>query len=397
MSNTKTKKLCIILCMFVLAISTVTSFAYFNHVKNRSGTETAHHDESSVEDSMNRNKEYGYTTTNSRLKISQLELTVKKYGNFISTLEKGLTFNIPGLENTYIGRDCPNMVPQGICIAEDYFITTAYDASGENGSVLYLTNATAKLLEFVIELPLKIHAGGIAYDGESLWICADEEYDETSNTGVIYKIDFDIIKQLKNQSDVYAALEMSDMEKYHISNSASFCTYFNNRLWVGTFTKHSKKESTFGSLMSYDTKDIDESPNTKTLNHESFLVLPNRSQGACFFENQGSTYMAITRSHTRSKHLGKSAYISEIRVYKPEFDAENPTKILKKGTAIVTLDTPPMIEEICFNELDGMLYAIFESGASKYSTDNTSSFLQCKYIFDKIAAINPISIFSLVE
>ena len=384
MNKKKHKAIYAVLCVLIMTITAIGRFVYINRSNN-----ATHNSKSTAEDDVRMSGEYGYTTTGSRLKISQLEQTVKNYSSFISTIEKGLKFNIPGLENTFIGKDCSSMVPQGICIAEDYFITTAYDASGENGSVLYLTNATTKLLECVIELPLKIHAGGIAFDGEKLWICADDEYRDSSNLGIIYSIAFEKIKQLNNQDNLYAFVDLVDMEKSYINNSASFCTYFNNRLWVGTFTKHSNKDSTFGCMMSYDVNDFEELEGAKQLKHESFLVLPNRSQGVCFFEMQGNTYMALSRSYTRSKHYGKSAYISEMRVYLPLFDPDNSAKILKKGIALAKIETPPMIEEICYNDLDGMLYAIFESGASKYSTDNTQSFMRCKYIFDKIAAINP--------
>ncbi len=390
MNKNKRKAFYAVFCVLIIAITAIGRFVYINHSNN-----ATQNSESTAEDDVRMSREYGYTTTDSRLKISQLELTIKKYSKFISTIEKALTFNIPGLENTFIGKDCSSMVPQGICIAEDYFITTAYDASGENGSVLYLTNATTKLLECVIELPVKIHAGGIAFDGEKLWICADDEYYDNTNFGIIYSIAFEKIKQLNNQNNLYAFIDLNDIEKSYINNSASFCTYYNDRLWVGTFTKHSNKDSTFGCLMSYDTNAFKECNGANKLNHESFLVLPNRSQGVCFFEMQGSTYMALSRSYTRSKHFGKSAYVSEMRVYLPLFDPDNPAKILKKGIALATIETPPMIEEICFNELDGMLYAIFESGASKYSTDNTQSFMRCKYIFDKIAAINPEKIIKM--
>ena len=91
---------------------------------------------------------------------------------------------MPGLESTDIlGESCGYMVPQGICIAGDYMLVTAYD-SGDfyknpkqgahkiNPSVLYvLSNQTPGSRELLttIVLPDRNHVGGVAFDGKNIW------------------------------------------------------------------------------------------------------------------------------------------------------------------------------------------------------------------------------------
>lgn len=335
------------------------------------------------------NTTYGYTTTHSRLKRGHLANTLSKYADFDNLLDRLLTFTIPGLENTFVGKDIQSMIPQGICIADGYFLTTAYDSQKNSGSCIYaISTDCPRSLRCVIELPFKAHAGGIAFDGENIWICGSDEVKDNSKFGVMHRITFKDLKEKIENGKSYASIGADIISKYYISNSASFCTYFNERLWVGTFTDYSSEETTYGSLMSYNPDNITLIDETNHLSFESFLLLPNRAQGVCFFQNGIDTYMLLSRSYSRNSLLDKSSYISEIRAYKPVFDSDNPFKIAKKGNAFFTIPTPPMIEEICFDTESNRLYAMFESGASKYSIEGKTPLLRCNYIFDKIAALD---------
>lgn len=338
-------------------------------------------------DSMN--TAYGYTTTKSRFLRTQILQTLKQYAEFDKLLDRANSFTIPGLENTYIGTDCQSMVPQGICTSGKYFFTTGYDSNYACPSVIYaISNDDKHTLLNVIALPMKIHAGGIACDGESIWVCGDDEISANSRFGVVYKISVEIIEELVCAQSGFAMLDENMLTKYRISNSASFCTYYRDRLWVGTFTNHAADETTYGCIMSYDTAVVDNADNENILKFESFVLLPNRSQGVCFFEKNDETYMLLSRSFARNRQIAKGAFISEIRLYKPTFDANIPSKMTKKGNAVSSFATPPMIEEVCFDDANEKLYAIFESGASKYSINGKTTLQKCQYVFDKIAALD---------
>lgn len=339
--------------------------------------------------SMKSTTAYGYTTTRSRFSREQILLTLRQYSDFDKLLDRACSFTIPGLENTFAGKDCQSMVPQGICMTEKYFLTTAYDADSSCGSVIYaISNDSERKLKCVIGLPVKIHAGGITSDGENIWICGDDEITADSRAGIMYSVSAELIDSLINSSNHFALIDETALTRYNISNSASFCTYYKNRLWVGTFTNISPQESTFGCIMSYDINSAKHLNGENFLNFDSFILLPNRSQGVCFVEQNDETYMLLSRSFARNSHVGKDSFISEIRVYKPTFDPKYPEKLTRKGNAISVLNTPPMIEELCFDSITNRLYAIFESGASKYSTDSKSQLRRCQYIFDKIAALD---------
>ncbi len=331
---------------------------------------------------------YGYTTTKSRFSRTQILQTLKQYGDFDKLLDRANSFTIPGLENTFVGIDCNSMVPQGICVTDKYFFTTAYDSDSVCSSVIYaISNNAEHALRCVIVLPMKIHAGGITCDGENVWICGDDEITDNSRFGVVYSVSVRMINDLADSAEAFTLLDENMLTKYKISNSASFCTYYKDRLWVGTFANASESESTYGCIMSYNTAFVDCSNGEKSLKFESFVLLPNRSQGVCFFEKNNETYMLLSRSFARNRQMSGS-FISEIRLYKPTFHSKTSAKMTKKGNAVSVFATPPMIEEVCFDVANEKLYAIFESGASKYSINGKTQLQKCRYIFDKIAAID---------
>ena len=55
------------------------------------------------------------------------------------------------------------MVPQGMCIAEQYTLITAYDSDEAAKSVIYVLDFNKNLVKTLI-LPDSYHVGGIAYD-----------------------------------------------------------------------------------------------------------------------------------------------------------------------------------------------------------------------------------------
>lgn len=115
----------------------------------------------------------------------------------LSEVSNSDTFGIPGLECTNIlGDTCDCMTPQGICVAGDYILITAYcninaykddlksnSSNGSNAeklekeenhskhcSVIYVVSKFSKKYLTTLVLPDKNHVGGIVYDGNYIWV-----------------------------------------------------------------------------------------------------------------------------------------------------------------------------------------------------------------------------------
>ena len=60
--------------------------------------------------------------------------------------------------------------PQGLCRADRFWLVTAYDADKETNSVIYVIDKENDSLVSTLTLPYRYHSGGIAFDGERIWL-----------------------------------------------------------------------------------------------------------------------------------------------------------------------------------------------------------------------------------
>lgn len=239
---------------------------------------------------------------------------------------------------------CCNQVPQGITKTEDdEIVFTSYCSSYSHHSFIYiLKNDKLK----TIEVNNKCHLGGITYDydNQNFWICLDN-----ANIGKISKKDL----MLKD------TLEEVDMEIFHISDldSASYITYYNNRLYVGEFSALScgklcvfpfilngelltKKEIKF-SFPTFQTYPV--------LTPISTVETPSQIQGITFHENK------IYMSQSFGRRLNSHILIYEHNDDYTDYTSEH---LLEEK------ELPPLLEEIYIE--DDELYLLFESAAKKY-------------------------------
>ena len=140
---------------------------------------------------------------------------------------------VPGLKHTNIdGTVCTDMVPQGLCIAGDYLLITAYDAKEAHNSVVYvLSHAGGNRGEYLatLVLPNRNHAGGIAFDGSLIWIA--QSSDKTLK-GFSYET---LQRAVASGADsVRVEYEISTDK---LLKTASLVTYYDGLLWVGTFAE----------------------------------------------------------------------------------------------------------------------------------------------------------------
>lgn len=296
----------------------------------------------------------------------EFEDTLNHYKNFQSLYREEYSTAIPGLAATDVmGNVSTQMVPQGICIAGDYMLVTAYDNNGGNSVVYVLSNEEPANRRFLttIVLPDANHVGGITYDGKRVWIAK-------STTRKCSVIDYDIIKNAAESRENSYFLN-SYTQNVTCGAVASFIAYHDGRIWVGTY---SNRNSGMGTLRSYD---IIEGEKLALAEREE-ITIPGYANGVSFMENDGDTYMAVSTSKGRYFH-------SEIYFYKVAKDIDGERNLYYNyGSG----KFPPMAEElVCDGE---NTYLLFESSATCYSTEKYN---RCSYPVDRICALSTAKFF----
>lgn len=222
--------------------------------------------------------------------------------------------------------------PQGICITDEFVFITSYSA--ENGCLGAFMVFDKETGEYLITLGMDedSHLGGIAYDGENVWVC-----NSTNNTIERISYDFIHVMATQNKGEVVDATNIVDV--YKIKNSPSCITFYNGRLWVGT---HNKWMNSKMVAYYYDKND-------DALKALSTYNIPSQVQGIAFGDN-GEVYLSTS--------YGRQ-YSSYIKKYDSVF-----TMTEKVNEPVLTIEMPPCSEEITIYE--DTLYVLFESAGEKY-------------------------------
>lgn len=129
-------------------------------------------------------------------------------------------------------------IPQGFLITNSYYILSAYKKN--NYSRLYFYNKKYKFLGYCI-LNIKAHVGGVSIKSNNLFV--------TSKKGEVLIYDFnDIInniikKKFINKKNNYNIKEIDKFcirDNYYKKVNASSVYYYNNHIYVSTFSRKSK-------------------------------------------------------------------------------------------------------------------------------------------------------------
>ncbi len=296
------------------------------------------------------------TTTDHRYK-DEYNSTFEKYPDFQDLAKEN--FPIPGLETTDVIHsnacmECHDMVPQGICTTEDYILITAYCSEEKHNSVIYVIDKSTKSFLVTLTLEDKNHVGGIAYDGTYIWVAKSTEKQLSA-----------ILPSTINS--VVASNNIAEKIEYYASVDcgckASFLTYFNGNLWVGVF------EELVPSFLCEVELQGNNKDNFSFEAKRNFLI-PIKANGAAFASHNGETELVVNVSNGRKND-------SQAYVYSVDF---SDTNILGQlNNLLYTYTLPPMAEEICVDGED--VYIIFESGATKYSTEKGN---KCEDIVDSV-------------
>lgn len=297
----------------------------------------------------------------------KFDKTLNRYGRFRELYREEISTPVPGLEYTGMGDTYSRqMVPQGICMAGDYMLVSAYDGgksfdgSGKvQNSVIYvLSNERPEQREFLttLVLPDVNHVGGITFDGERVWIAK-------STTGYISAISYGMLEEaVFSGEESYRIAEYS--ENIYCGVTASFVTCCNDRLWVGTYRSGLRGA---GLLNCY--RLVQE--NGVQLEWESAMDIPPYAQGISFAEQGGRMYAILSTSCGRYSD-------SQIYIYEASWQ-QGTLRLDQTGR----LAFPPMAEEVVS---DGeYTYILFESAASCYSG---VKYRKCAYPVDRICGIS---------
>lgn len=301
-----------------------------------------------------------YTSTESVLNKSYEELIdsldENKFGAYLSTLEQGDSYIIPGIDKTNIRNEqiCSGMIPQGVCVAGDYLIISAYDSTkkmirGEETdivisqkSVLYVMDVDSQEYLTTITLDTKCHVGALAYNPDDALI-----YVADSTKNVVQMLSMDKIEacvsdgqDTKSETVVFEE-DAIDTNGY----TPSFLSYYQEHLYVGQFAKN-KKDSAENAMVVFE--------RDGTLVERDSIEIPYRSQGVAFTDWKGETYMLVSTSYGRNAPAKMHVYLMNNRM-------DDSVCLQRK---IGEFSCPNMSEDI--DVLGDRIYTCYESASNLY-------------------------------
>ena len=302
-----------------------------------------------------------YTSTESVLQKSYKELLnsldVQEFGDYLSTLNTDKSYVIPGIDQTNIRnkKTCSGMIPQGICVAGEYLIISAYDASHKvvvdsqykasrkQKSVLYVMDVDSRQYLTTITLNTKCHVGALAYNpNDELIYIAD------SDNGVVQSLSMNkIVERVKAGDDAHDdVLEFDGCAIDTQGYRPSLLSYYNGYVYVGQFAKREWKELFSNRIVAFD-KD-------GTLLTQHGVAIPYCAQGVSFADWNNKTYMLVSSSYGRDE-------LAKLSVYQMEKDKNGIVYSKKK---VGEFSCPNMSEDI---DIQGdHIYTCYESASNFY-------------------------------
>lgn len=245
---------------------------------------------------------------------------------------------IPGMPSTR-EEDClTNVIRsdrqclQGLCFTPDYILMTSYaEGDGDPGSLLVFDRESGTHL-VTLDMKEKSHLGGIAFDGENVWICH-------SDTNTLERIPYEWVRAIAEEAPGCCVDASALSEEYRVQNVPSCITCYGGRIWVATHTKFFDSK-----MVSYRYSDLEE----RLIPMSSYRI-PNKVQGIAFDEG-GAVYMSTSYGRNNSSYL---------KVYSSLLALDDcPDEPAGR------VEMPPCSEEIAI--VGDRLYVVFESASRKY-------------------------------
>lgn len=287
--------------------------------------------------------------------------------NLMELRECSYTFwddvEIPGMPSTRERDYLDNLIAsetqclQGFCFTPEYILMTSYaEGSGIPGSLMIFERGSGSYLA-TLAMKEESHLGGIAFDGENVWICH-------SNSTTLERIPYEYIREIAQNAPGYCVDVAALSNEYRIKNTPSCITCYGGRLWVATHTK------LFDSRMlsySYDER-------TDTLTALGSYSIPCKVQGIGF-DDGGAVYLSTSYGRNSSSYL--KVYPSLLSLTRHPDDPA------------MKVEMPPCAEELAV--ADGSIYVVFESASRKYF-EGTDGKGMSNYPLDKVLEVEVASI-----
>lgn len=307
------------------------------------------------------------TTVEALHSLNVLELSLigypvlkKSFQHYEGELDKG-TYLIPGLNATRTmraGTDdiCTNMVPQSVCVVEDYLLIGAYCHTRKHYSVIYVLDKYTGAYVKTIVLPGRHHVGGIAYDKihQRIWVsCYQKRAQANSFT----------LSQLRAYNYRYARrpIGFTEIEDLYTIPRDSFMAYYNGYLYIGYFQVSNDsilqkfKIAADGSLKRVNSSRYQEHYGAGLPREIAVPVnvsaISSKVQGIVFTEYR----MYITESYgIMPSKLAKFSIIQD----------EEKNQNYTNENAISIINMPQKLEQIAVDGED--MYMIYESASYSY-------------------------------
>ncbi|MBP3431640.1 MAG: hypothetical protein J6K39_02170 [Clostridia bacterium] len=265
-------------------------------------------------------------------------------------------FAIPGLSTGF--------TPQGLCEEDDKFYVSGYMSNG-SASRIYVVDEAAHENDKHFTLTYKgqdyvEHAGGIATDGQFMWIVGDKH---------VNKIEFSDVESVENGGKIEI------VERVESANGADFVTIENGNLWIGEFHKDGKYDTDephhIQTSDGKTNKAVSFCYDLATVNANGFTAatpIKALSTGSLV---QGMLVEGNKIVTSASYSLAKSILctceniLTEDAAQEFDFNGTNiPLYVLEDKYIEKTILAPCMSEEIEF--ANGKVYVLFESACIKY-------------------------------
>ena len=280
------------------------------------------------------------------------------YKTLTGKIDDTKTIPIPGLVETYVELDGADQtsdryVPQGLCMAEDYMLITAYDSKKKLSTVIYVVDTKEQKLVSTLSLPNIYHAGGIAYDGENIWMTGDTSDKYDGKPFVQYMTYQTFLRLIVEPVSEVKESDISD--KIYIKNKPSFLECDSGILWVGTYA--GRKDTSEAYLNGYQ---ITGEPGNRSLNTIMYTViagLDSSAQGADIEDG----YLYVSSSYKGNTAEVKSSFITK---YDLRRAIQSSGSYYVQGQELSRVEVPKMNEEIIVT--GSTVHINFEAGASNW-------------------------------
>lgn len=234
--------------------------------------------------------------------------------------------------DTKESREENNEFPQGLCFTEEYICISSYSKNRENIGKIKIFDRTNGKLMLTLGMDEGSHLGGLAYDGDYLWVC-------NSLKMSIEKISYEFIQEMIDNHKGKMIDARNLVDRYRVKNIPSAITYYDNKLWVISHSIWTK-----GIIVSYD---YNEKKNS--LSSLEFFWSASKAQGVAFTDD-GQVYLSTSYGRTKSSYIKRYRSISAMNN-----DVDN---------YLECIELPPCSEGIVYK--DKKIYVLFESAARMF-------------------------------